>query len=51
MTNYQPIRIEIEDISEDIASVTVRSAVYYEYLQPVRTPAGWKVANALWRPA
>jgi len=34
----------------DIASVTVRSAVYHEYLQLVRTPEGWKIANALWRP-
>jgi hypothetical protein len=44
------IDIEIEDVSEDIASVTVRTAVYYEYLHLVRTPDGWKIANALWRP-
>jgi hypothetical protein len=43
--------VEIEDLYSDIASVTVRSAVYYEYLHLVRTPDGWKIANALWRPA
>jgi hypothetical protein len=37
-------------VSEDIASVTVRTAVYYEYLHLVQTPDGWKIANALWRP-
>jgi hypothetical protein len=42
--------IEIEDVCDDIASVTVRAAVYYEYLHLVRTPIGWRIANALWRP-
>jgi len=42
--------VEVEDVCEDIASVTVRSAVHHEYLQLVRAPDGWKVANALWRP-
>jgi Putative lumazine-binding len=41
--------IEIEDVYGDIASVTVRSAVYHEYLQLVRTTEGWKIANALWQ--
>jgi ketosteroid isomerase-like protein len=41
--------VEIEDVYGDIASVTVRSAVYHEYLQLVRTRDGWKIANALWR--
>jgi hypothetical protein len=44
------LEVEIEDIYGDIASVTVRSAVYHEYLHLVRTPDGWKIANALWRP-
>ena len=43
--------IDIEDVSENIASVTVRTPVYYEYLHLVLTPDGWKIANALWRPA
>ena len=41
--------IEVEDATEDTASVTVRSAVYREYVHLVRTPDGWKIANALWR--
>ena len=44
------LEVAIEDVSDDIASVTVRSAVYYEYLHLVRTPDGWRIANALWRP-
>jgi hypothetical protein len=43
------IEIEIEDVHGDIASVTVRSAPYHEYLHLVRTSEGWKIANALWR--
>ena len=27
----------------------LRSAVYRDYLQLVRTSAGWKIANALWQ--
>jgi hypothetical protein len=42
--------VEVEEVYGDIASVTVRSAVYREYLHLVRTSAGWKIANALWRP-
>ena len=41
--------IEVEDLYEDIASVTVSSAVYHEYVQLVRTRDGWKIANALWQ--
>jgi ketosteroid isomerase-like protein len=41
--------IEVEDATEDTASVTVRSAVYHEYVHLVRTPDGWRIANALWR--
>ena len=36
-------------VFEDIASVTVRSAVYHEYVQLVRTSDGWKIANTLWQ--
>jgi ketosteroid isomerase-like protein len=43
------LEIEIEDVSDDIASVTVRSAVYHEYLHLVRTRDGWRIANTLWR--
>jgi hypothetical protein len=44
------IEVEILDVYQDIASVLVRSAPYHEYLHFVRTPDGWRIANALWRP-
>jgi ketosteroid isomerase-like protein len=44
------LEVEIEDVYGDIASVTVNSAAYHEYLHLVRTQDGWKIANALWRP-
>jgi hypothetical protein len=43
--------VRVEDVYEDIASVSVRSAVYHEYLHLVRTREGWKIANGLGRPA
>ena len=42
------IEVKIEDIHDTIANVTVRSAVYREYVQLVRTTEGWKIVNALW---
>jgi hypothetical protein len=42
------IEVEVEDVYDTIANVTVRSAVYREYVQLVRTPDGWKIVNALW---
>ena len=42
------IEVEIEDVYGTIANATVRSAVYREYVQLVRTPEGWKIVNALW---
>jgi hypothetical protein len=42
------IDVEVEDVHRNIASVTVRTAVYHEYLHLVRTNDGWKIANALW---
>jgi ketosteroid isomerase-like protein len=45
------IDVKIEDVYDDIASVTVHTATYHEYLQLVRTREGWKIANALWRPS
>jgi hypothetical protein len=44
------IEVEVEHVHRDIANVTVRSAVYVEYLQLVRMPRqGWKIVNALWQ--
>jgi predicted metal-dependent HD superfamily phosphohydrolase len=41
--------ISVDDLYRDIASVTVRAAVYHEYIQLVRTPQGWKIVNVLWQ--
>jgi len=42
------IEIEVEDVHGAIANATVRSAVYREYVQLVRTLEGWKIVNTLW---
>ena len=43
------IEIEVEDLLGDLASVTVRSVVYTEYLHLVRTADGWKIVNDVWQ--
>jgi hypothetical protein len=42
------IVVQVNDIHGNIASVTVRSDLYREHLQLVRTAEGWKIVNALW---
>jgi hypothetical protein len=42
------IQIHVDHVYEDIATVTVTSAIYVDYLQLVRTREGWKIANVLW---
>jgi hypothetical protein len=42
------IEIRIDDLHEQIATATVHSAVYIEYLQLTRTPQGWRIVNALY---
>jgi hypothetical protein len=42
------IEVEVEDVYGAIANATVRSAVYREFVQLVRTPEGWKIVNTLW---
>ncbi len=42
------IDIEVTDVHGNVASVTVRSTLYREYLHLVRTAEGWKIVNALW---
>jgi hypothetical protein len=42
------IEVDVVDVHGPIASATVRSAVYREYLQLVLTQDGWKIVNALW---
>jgi Putative lumazine-binding len=45
------IEVEVADVHDTIASATVRSTVYREYVQLVRTLEGWKIVNALWGPS
>ena len=44
------IEIEVKDVLGDLASVTVRSAVYTEFLHLARTSDGWKIVNDVWQP-
>jgi hypothetical protein len=44
------IEVVVEDVYGWIASVTVRSPIYHEYLHLARTSDGWKILNALWQP-
>jgi hypothetical protein len=43
------IDIEIEDVYDTMASVTVRGPIYHEYLHLALTRAGWKIVNAFWQ--
>jgi hypothetical protein len=43
------IDVDVVDVYGNIANVVVRSSVYREYLQLVRTADGWKIVNALWQ--
>jgi putative lumazine-binding protein len=43
------IEVVVDDVYNWIASVTVRSSVYHEYLHLVRASNGWKIVNALWQ--
>jgi hypothetical protein len=43
------IRVDVHDIEGGIATVSVHSTVYVEYLHLVRTADGWKILNALYR--
>ena len=42
------IEVEVDDIHGSIATATVRSNVYREYLHLARTRDGWKIVNSLW---
>jgi hypothetical protein len=43
--------VEVVDVRDDVASVTVRSPIYHEYLHLVRADDGWRILHSLWRPA
>ena len=47
-SDRRDIEIHVDHVHGDIATVTVTSAVYVDYLQVVRTPEGWRIANVLW---
>ena len=40
--------VAINDLYHGIATVTVHSGIYREYLHLVKTPDGWKIFNALY---
>ena len=43
------IEVEVHDVSEGIASATVRSALYVDLLQLLKTRDGWRIVNVAWR--
>lgn len=43
------IEVEVVDVYDTIASVTVRSTVYREYVHLVRIGGGWKIVNTAWQ--
>ena len=45
------IEIRTADVYGDIACAIVHTGTYHEYVQLVRTSAGWRIANALWQPS
>ncbi|MEO7663551.1 MAG: nuclear transport factor 2 family protein [Candidatus Limnocylindrales bacterium] len=45
------LTIRIGDLYGNIATATVDSPVYREYVHLVRTPDGWRIINTLWQPA
>ncbi len=42
------IEVTVHEIYHQIATVTVHSTVYREYLHLAKTPEGWKILNALY---
>jgi hypothetical protein len=40
--------LTINDIYHEIATATVRSGIYREYLHLAKTPDGWRIVNALY---
>ena len=42
------IKVHVDDVYKQIATVTVHSAVYIEYLQLVQKPEGWRIVSALY---
>jgi hypothetical protein len=42
------IDVVVEDVYKGIASVTVHTSTYHEFLHLIQTEDGWRIANALW---
>jgi hypothetical protein len=42
------IDVTVDDVHGDIATATVRSSVYREYVQLAQTKQGWKIVNTLY---
>jgi Putative lumazine-binding len=47
----QRIHVRVDHVHGSIATVTVTSAVYVDYLQLAKVDAEWKILNVLWAPA
>jgi hypothetical protein len=43
------IEVEVHDVSDGIASATVRCARYVDLLQLLKTREGWRIVNVAWR--
>jgi hypothetical protein len=43
------LEITVDDVYGDIATATVYSAIYIEYVHLVKTPAGWRILNTLYK--
>jgi Putative lumazine-binding len=43
------VEVTVHDVYRDIATASVASATYHEYLHLVRTSSGWQIANTLWQ--
>ena len=42
------IEVEVHDVSESVASATVRCALYVDLLQLLKTREGWRIVNVAW---
>jgi hypothetical protein len=42
------IRVRVDHVHGDIATATITSAVYVDYVHLVRDEGRWRIVNALW---
>lgn len=45
------IHVRVDDVHGDIATATITSSVYVDYVHLVRMDGRWQIVNALWAPA